>query len=142
MLEWTWTAKICVTIAGGFLMSGLITGIWKYRHMLGSPDHRAPVYVNIAHRASLMYAFACLVLASLAAGSAWPEWVDAVGAIVPMLFFGAAVGTYILLGLADRTENQFEERTWHTTWGMVALIVGEVGGVAVLLSGFVRGVWL
>ena len=142
MLELTWTARLCITVAGGFFLVGLATGIWKYRHMLGSADHQAPVYVNIAHRASLMYAFASLLLGALASGSIWPEWLDALGAIVPMVFFASAVVTYIVLGLTDRTDNQFRERTWHTTWGMVALIVGEVGGATLLFVGFIRGVWL
>lgn len=142
MWEVTWTARVCATAAGCFLMLGLATGIWKYVHMLESSDHEAPVYVNIAHRASLMYSFACLVLGTLAAGSIWPEWVDGVAAITPIFFFAAAVATYVWLGLTRPTTNQFEERTWHTTWGMWALIVGEVGGTVCLFIGFVRGVWL
>lgn len=142
MLTLTWTAKICITVAGGFFMVGLATGVWKYRHMLTSDDHRAPVYVDIAHRAALMYAFASLLLAVLAAGSKWPEWLDAVGAIVPIFFFAAAVVTYVLLGFADETDNQFEQNSWHTTWGTLALAVGEIGGASILFSGFIAGIWL
>jgi len=134
-------AKFCVTAAGGFLLIGLATGVWKYRHMLLSDTHRAPTYVNIAHRASLMYSFACLVLGALAAGSVWPGWLDLVGAAVPIFFFAAAVVTYIVLSVSRKTDNQFEQRSWHTTWGMFGLIIGEVGGTSLLLLGFICGAW-
>jgi hypothetical protein len=39
----------------------------------------------------------------------------------------------------DDTDNQFEERNFLTTWGMVLLIVGELGGVSILFWGFVVG---
>ena len=141
MLEFSWTARVCATVSGLFFLTGLATGIWKYRRMMASESGEAPVYVNIAHRAALMYAFACLVLGVMAAGSLWPEWVDAVAALVPMFFFAAAVVTYVILGWTQSTDNQFRRRTWHTTYGMWALIVGELGGTALLFAGFLRGVW-
>jgi len=42
---------------GAFFLVGLVTGVWKYRGMATSAEAVAPVYVDIAHRASLMYAF-------------------------------------------------------------------------------------
>jgi hypothetical protein len=37
------------------------------------------------------------------------------------------------------TTNQFEHVTPALTAGMTALIIGEIGGFAVLLAGFVAG---
>jgi hypothetical protein len=64
-------------LKGGLLLLGVITGTWKHQEMLSSPQHQAPVYVDIAHRAGPMYAFSSLVLWQLAvdgplpAGLAW-----------------------------------------------------------------------
>jgi hypothetical protein len=57
---------IAFVSAGLCLMIGLLTGVWKYIAIMKSPKHQAPVYVDIAHRAALMYSFACLVLLEFA----------------------------------------------------------------------------
>jgi hypothetical protein len=49
--------------------------------------------------------------------------------------------TYIGLGIADRTDNQFRERTVATTFGMYALIAGEIGGFLLLAGAALRHVW-
>jgi hypothetical protein len=53
--------QLCLTAACVFFMTGLLTGIWKYAHIARSADATAPVYVDIAHRSSLLYSFAALV---------------------------------------------------------------------------------
>jgi cation transport ATPase len=127
--------RLVVVATGIFFFTGLLTGAWKYRHMLHRSDHQAPVYVSIAHSAALQYSFACLVLLVFVALSAFPVVVNALAAAVVLLFFASAVGTYIVLGLRDRTDNQFERRTMLTTWGMWALMAGEIGGFSVLALG-------
>lgn len=58
--------KISLIASGIFLLTGLLSGVLKYRRIMTSPRHRAPVYVDkIAHRASLLYSFAALVIARL-----------------------------------------------------------------------------
>ena len=47
--------------------------IWKYGHILNSADPRAPVYVDIAHRAALSYSFAALVMMKLVEYSPYSE---------------------------------------------------------------------
>jgi hypothetical protein len=44
--------------SGVFLLVGLVSGVWKYRHMITSEAAQAPVYVDICHRSELMYSFA------------------------------------------------------------------------------------
>ena len=56
--------KICLSAAFVFFMTGLLTGIWKYWHIANSEDASSPVYVDIAHRSSLLYSFAALLLAA------------------------------------------------------------------------------
>jgi hypothetical protein len=126
---------LCLFSAGGFLLVGLLCGVWKYRQMMASPTHQAHVYVDVAHRAALLYSFACLVLRALVAESRLPGWLEVMAAGATILFFALAVATYICLGRRRLTENQFERRTLSTTVGMWALIAGEIGGVSILLLG-------
>lgn len=128
--------KLCLSASGFFLMAGLCFGVWKYRHILTSLDHRAPAYVDIAHRAALLYSFAALVMMALVAYSPYSITVQLFATVTPIFFFAAAVASYVWHGIRQDTENQFEQRNFLTTWGMVLLIVGEVGGIGVLLWGF------
>ena len=109
-----------------------------------SPEATAPVYVDIAHRTALMYSFACLVMHQLVpyspVGAPLTRWVVA----VPIGFFALAVASYVLHGVLRDTDNQL--RSPHrlgrfTLPGlamrafMVSLIVGEIGGVGILVYG-------
>ena len=125
--------------AGLIFLLALCLGVWKYRQMAASPEHVAHPYVDIAHRASLLYSFATLLIAVFVELSAWPTWVNLTAAGVLVFFFLVAIGSYILNGALKDTTNQFERPTVALHLGMVALIVGEIGGFAVLLAGFVAG---
>ncbi|MEZ5054066.1 MAG: hypothetical protein R2807_04765 [Chitinophagales bacterium] len=127
-------AEIVAVIACGiYFMMGLLTGIWKYFSIMKSPTHQAHIYIDIAHRAALMYAFACLVLKEFARLSTLSETIEILAVLIPILFFGSAIVTYIILGITKHTENQFKHRNLITTYGMYLLIIGEVGGFAVLM---------
>ena len=130
--------KISLAASGVFLLAGMLLGVLKYRAIMRSPAHRAPVYVDIAHRASFLYSFAALVIAELLRYSPYPEAVQLAAAGVPLLFFALTIAGYSAHGLKDDTENMFAERNFITTWFMYALIAGEIGGMAVVLWGFVR----
>lgn len=140
----------CLLAAGVFFLSGMITGVWKYRAIITAPEARAPVYVDIAHRTSLLYAFACILLREFVpysplspAGTMW-----AVG--IPILFFASAVVSYILHGLLRDTDNQLRRPhvlgKHHVSGVLIsvyiwALIAGEIGGFAILFYGFLRSVF-
>jgi hypothetical protein len=128
---------LSVVASGLFLMAGLLTGVWKYAAIMTSPRRRAPHYVDVAHRAALMYSFAALVLAKLAEENALPAAAAVIAALSPLVFFGSAIARYIGLALEGRTDNQYERRDFVTTWGMAFLILAEVGGVGALLGGYV-----
>jgi hypothetical protein len=132
---------------GGFFLTGLVTGVWKYRGIITNVDGQAPAYVDICHRAALMYAFACLVLAEFARLSAWPDIVNAIAVAVPVLFFASAIASYAVHGLLQDTDNQLRRphqlgaRQVHG--GVIStyvylLAVGEIGGFLVLFAGFAR----
>jgi len=130
--------KISLAASGVFLLVGMLLGVVKYRAIMRSPAHRAPVYVDIAHRASFLYSFAALVIAELLRYSPYPEAVQLAAAGVPLLFFALTIAGYSAHGLKDDTENMFAERNFITTWFMYALIIGEIGGMAVVLWGFIE----
>lgn len=132
-------AAIVLFVAGLILLLALVLGVWKYQQMLTAPDHLAHPYVDIAHRAALMYSFATALLAALVQFSAWPAWLDLVAAGIPIVFFLGAILTYIGHGMRRDTTNQFAHPDRTLRLSMAALILGEIGGVTVLLIGFAVG---
>lgn len=118
-----------------FFLVGLLTGIWKFRHMHQGPNHEAPYYVNIAHRTALLYSFAMLVVLEMARLSAHRVALDALGVMLLVVFFGSAIATYIGLGFRNNTDNQFKQGGFAANAGMWLLIIGELSGFAILASG-------
>ena len=129
--------KMSLLASGLFLLAGMLTGIMKYRRTMQSPDHRAPVYIDIAHRASLLYSFAALVIAKLLEYSPYSPTIQILAAAFPLAFFAITIVGYFVFGMLNTTQNIFERRNFITTWYMYALIAGEVGGFAVILWGFI-----
>jgi hypothetical protein len=132
---------ITLFAAGLIFLLALILGIWKYRQTAVNDNHLAHPYVDIAHRAALLYSFATLLVAVFVQLSAWPMWLNLTAAMALVFFFVVAIAAYIQHGLLQDTTNQFERPGPGLHAGMAALILGEVGGFAVLLTGFVAG-WL
>lgn len=128
---------LAILSGGAFFMTALLTGVWKWREIMASPQHQAHPYVDIAHRASLMYSFAALLLGQFATLSAWDARVDLVATTLPLFYFSVAIMTYIWHGARRDTENQFAERNFISTWGMWLLVFAEVGGFAVLFAGVI-----
>ena len=131
--------RITLLAAGLIFLLALVLGVWKYRQVLASPDHRAHVYVDIAHRAALLYSFATLLVAVFVQFSAWPAWVNLTAAAIAVFFFVGAILSYIAHGLRRDTENQFAHPDGALKAAMLALMVAEIGGFGVLLAGFVVG---
>lgn len=141
-------ADLALISAGLFLLVGMLTGVWKYRHMMASDEATAPVYVDICHRTALMYAFACIVLQQLALRSAWSATVDFWATLLPIIYFASAVATYALHGFLQDTDNQLRRPHtlgsgtlpgWMIRAYMWGLIAAEIGGLLVLIAGVVRG---
>ncbi|MBA0046595.1 hypothetical protein [Mycobacteroides sp. LB1] len=132
---------ITLLAAGLIFLLSLGLGVWKYRQMITSPNHLAHPYVDIAHRAALLYAFATLLTAVFVELSAWPGWVNLTAAMVLVFFFVAAIVSYIVHGALRDTTNQLEKPSAGLYLAMALLIAGETGGFAVLLAGFIRAQW-
>jgi hypothetical protein len=142
--------KICLSAAFLFFMTGLLTGIWKYRHIARSEDATSPVYVDIAHRSSLLYSFAALLLMVFSAHSVLADWINTIAALSALVFFALAIGTYVIHGLLQDTDNQLRRPhrvgkrllpPWLTGLFMWLLVVGEVAGAFVLGTGAMLGIW-
>jgi hypothetical protein len=134
-----------LTSAGAFFFFGLLFGVWKYVCMARSAEAQSPVYVDIAHRAALLYAFACMLVAQLCVASAWSNAVNLAAAIVLITYFALAVFAYALHGALRDTDNQLKRphRLGKKTIGdrvmrgfMFSLIGAEVGAFLVLFSGY------
>lgn len=130
--------KISLAAAGLFLLMGMLLGVVKYRRTMTSPAHRAPVYIDIAHRAALLYSFAALVLARLLEYSPYAPAVQLAAVAVPLVFFALTIAGYAAAGFRDETDNLFHERNFTTTWFMYLLIAGELGGAGLILWGFLQ----
>jgi hypothetical protein len=129
--------KISLLFSGLFLLVGMLTGVWKYASIMRSPEKRAPVYVDIAHRNSLLFSFAAIVIAKLIEFSPFGEiWQLSIVGVL-MFFFVLTSTNQIMQGFLNRTENIFLEPDRFRSLFMYALIVGEVGSVTLLLGGFV-----
>jgi len=133
------------TACGIFFLTGLITGVWKYYHIHASKEAQAPVYVDIAHRTSLMYSFATLVLAKFVELSPYSEMVTFWSAVAPIVFFALAIFTYVIHGILKDTNNQMKKPhklgtftlpNWLIINFMVSLIIAEIGGFGILFVGF------
>lgn len=132
-----WDTRLTLLAAGLVFAWALALGVWKYHGIMTSPEHQAHIYVDIAHRAALMYSFAIAMTAVFVQLSAWPQWVDAAAAGVLIFFFVAAIASYCWHGARRDTDNQLAPPAPGVRGFMIALIVAEIGAFAVLLAGFV-----
>lgn len=139
--------QLCLLAAGLFFLTGLLTGLWKYLCILRSPEAVAPVYVDIAHRSSLMYSFSALLLREFVPYSPLPPAGTLWAVAAPLLFFALAISTYVLHGLLRDTDNQLRapHRLGQATLPGLAihgfmwlLVIAEIGGFALLFWGFLR----
>lgn len=117
----------------------LLLGVWKYRQIAASEQAVAHPYVDIAHRAALLYSFALLLVATFVELSAWGTLVNSLAAAAMTFYFYAAVAGYALHGWRQDTDNQFRDPVAGTHGFMWTLIGAEIGGWLVLIAGFVDG---
>lgn len=135
----------CVASASAFFLAGLLAGVWKYVCIFTSAQAVAPRYVDLTHRASLMYAFASLLLAELCQRSAWTNAINLGASVLMVIFFALAVVGYLVHGALRDTDNQLRRPhrlgastvpVWAMVTFMAVLAATEIGGFVVLVSGF------
>lgn len=140
--------QFCLSCAGAFFLVGLVTGTWKYVWISRTAAARAPVYVDVAHRASLLYAFACALLSSLTRDSAWSSRTNMTAAVVLVSYFAITVIGYVVHGVLRDTDNQLARphRLGRATIApkvmasfMISLVVVEIGAFAIIFGGYLAG---
>ena len=143
-------AKVIIVSAGVFFLTGLVTGVLKYRQIMASTDGRAHYYIDICHRASLLYSFAAILLLAFAEISQLPVAVELIAVGAMLLYFGASILIYLIHGLLRDTDNQLkrpfsvgQRRVPELAMSlfMWTLIVAEIGGFLVLFYGVLKEVF-
>jgi hypothetical protein len=128
--------KAVLLAAAAMFLWALLLGVWKYRQIVASADAAAHPYVDIAHRAALLYSFALLLVATFVELSGWSTLVNLLAAGAMTFYFFAAVAGYVWHGWRRDTDNQFRDPIPGLHAFMVALMVTEIGGWLVLVAGF------
>lgn len=132
-------ATKAVLLAGALMfLVALLAGVWKYRQIATSEQHAAHPYVDIAHRAALLYSFAILLVATFVELSGFSTLVNLLAAGAMVVYFYLAVATYVVHGWRKDTDNQFGDPVKGTHLAMITLIVAEIGGWVILIAGFVE----
>ncbi|MGW6724481.1 hypothetical protein ACWF9G_01125 [Nocardia sp. NPDC055029] len=132
--------RVTLLVTGLIFLSALLLGVWKYHGIRTSAEGAAHIYVDIAHRAALLYSFAGILLAVFTELSAWPTIVNLTADLVILAFFVGAIASYVLHGMRRDTTNQFAgEIPAALRLSMYGLMAGEILGFLVLFSGFVVG---
>ncbi len=140
------TAEFTLLAAGLFFMNGLLTGVWKYVSIMKTDKARAPYYVDVSHRASLMYAFAAILIREFIPYSPVGETLTFWLVAGQLLFFASAIVTYMVHGFLKDTNNQLKRPhvlgkrhlpTMLIRVYMWFLVAAEIGGFAVLLYGLI-----
>jgi hypothetical protein len=129
--------KILLLFAGLFLLSGMITGIWKYKRLLSSPEQNAPVYIDITHHSSFFYSFACLVIAKLIEYSPFSPGVRFVIAALPLVYFSATIIIYGAEGFLSQSESHVSGSGFVTKWFMNGLVAAQIVSLILILYGFI-----
>lgn len=144
------SVKLALLFSGIYLLVGMLTGVWKYYQISRSELARAHYYVDIAHRSSLLYAPATLILAVMAYCSTWSEWLNLAFITINLIFFTFAIVSYVLHGFLKDTTNQFKQPhqlgKMHLPkilmrMAMILLVLGEVIATAGLLLGMFNGLF-
>ncbi|MEP4147772.1 MAG: hypothetical protein ABJL54_11145 [Halioglobus sp.] len=120
-----------------FFLTALLLGVWKYREMATSPSGLAHPYVDIAHRASLLYAFAASMIAAFTEVSQLSNALELTGVALLVSYFAIAIAGYIARGIKKDTDNQVKNMSTGMTALMWSLIVAEIGGFLIIFYGLV-----
>lgn len=131
--------KAVLLAAALMFLWALLLGVWKYAQIRGSEEGLAHPYVDIAHRAALMYSFALLLVAVFVELSGWSTAVNLAAAGAMAFYFFAAVAGYAWHGWRRDTDNQLRDPARGMGAFMGSLIVAEIGGWIALVAGFLDG---
>ncbi|WP_151743088.1 hypothetical protein, partial [Acinetobacter sp. TUM15113] len=120
MLVLNSATQLAIIFSGIFLLMGMSTGVWKYYQIRHTELARAHYYVDIAHRSSLLYASASLILAALSFFTVLSDSLVLFCVVANLFFFTMSILIYILHGLLKDTTNQFKQPHQVGRWTLPA----------------------
>ena len=120
-----------------FFLTALLLGVWKYRAMAASPSGQAHPYIDIAHRASLLYAFAASMLAAFTEVSQLSNTLELIAVTLLVAYFAIAIIGYIVHGAKKDTDNLIKNMSAGMSALMWSLIVAEIGGFLIIFYGLI-----
>ncbi|RLQ20420.1 hypothetical protein DWB85_17545 [Seongchinamella sediminis] len=129
---------LAIIASASFFLAGLLLGVWKYRGMATSADGVAHPYIDIAHRAALMYAFASVMIAVFVQISQLSARVELLAVSLLVAYFAMAIMTYIVHGLRKDTDNQVRDMSAFAVVFMWSLIAAEIGGFLIIFYGLIQ----
>ena len=129
--------SLAIIASASFFLTALLLGVWKYRGMATSPEGLAHPYVDIAHRAALLYAFAASMLAGFVEVSQLSDTLELTAVILLVLYFAIAIIGYVIQGIKKETDNQIKDMSAGMTALMWSLIIAEIGGFLILFYGVI-----
>ncbi|VAV99767.1 hypothetical protein MNBD_ALPHA04-280 [hydrothermal vent metagenome] len=126
-----------------YFLAALITGIWKWRAMLGADNGRAHAYVDIAHHAALHYGPFILLAGVLASfwpfGETFPAWILIEISGWTMVL---SLSRYISLGVRGAISNQLDKPTASARIGLIFFFFGSVLPGTSIAVGAIIGLWV
>jgi uncharacterized membrane protein YcfT len=137
-------SSVAIIASGAFFLFGLLTGVMKYQQIMASPKGEAHIYVDICHRASLMYAFACVLIYQFVEISQLSNELELTAVLLLVVYFATAIISYFVHGILRDTDNQLKapHHVGNTKLApgliplyMWTLIAGEIGGFLILFYG-------
>jgi len=128
--------------AAFYFIAALVTGVWKWRAMLGADNGQAHSYIDIAHHAALHYGPFILLAGVLA--SFWsfdhmfPAWV-----LIKIMGWTMvlSLSRYISLGIRGKITNQLHKPTGSAKLGLVFFFFGSVLPGLSIAIGAMIGLW-
>lgn len=120
-----------------FFLVGLLLGVWKYRAMAASADGLAHSYIDTAHRAALMYAFATVMIAVFVEVSQLSPGLELLAVGLLVTYFALAIMTYVIHGWKKDTDNQVRNMGGAATVFMWSLVLAEIGGFLIIFYGLI-----
>ena len=127
--------SLALIASATFFLVGLVLGVWKFRGMASSADGLAHPYIDTAHRAALMYAFATVMIAVFVDVSQLPGGLELFAVILLVAYFAVAIMTYVIHGWKEDTDNQVRNMGTAATVFMWSLVVAEIGGFLIIFYG-------
>ncbi|MEP5567285.1 MAG: hypothetical protein ABJN62_05570, partial [Halioglobus sp.] len=90
--------SLALIASASFFLAALLLGVWKFRGMATSEDGLAHPYIDVAHRAALMYSFAAVMIAVFVEVSQLSAGLELLAVSLLVGYFAIAIMAYVIHG--------------------------------------------